>query len=180
MPFLIFPRPLWLAPLGLLLILVTANVPAAQTCQYASIRATAPASRFIDNGNGTVTDQASGLQWKRCAEGQTWSGGTCTGTVTTHNWQQALQLADAASYAGHSDWRLPNIKEISSIVERACYSPAIDQSVFPATPTNQYFWSASPYAGNSGDAWSVYFYDGAVAYITKTDKRHVRLVRGGE
>lgn len=180
MSLLTFSRPLWPALLGLLLILVTANVSAAQTCKYASIRATAPASRFSDNLDGTVTDKASGLQWKRCAEGQTWSGGTCTGSPTTHFWQQALQLADTASYAGHSDWRLPNIKELSSIVERACYSPAIDQAVFPAAPTS-YFWSASPYAYGSDYAWYVYFYNGYNGYSYKGYYYpHVRLVRGGQ
>lgn len=179
MPFLTYSRSLWPALLGLLLILVTADVPAEQVCKYASIRATAPASRFTDNLDGTVTDQASGLQWKRCAEGQTWSGSTCTGSATGHTWQQALQLADAASDAGHSDWRLPNIKELSSIVERACHSPAIDQAVFPATPTS-YFWSASPYAGSSDRAWLVFFNHGVDGSYYKANGYHVRLVRGGQ
>lgn len=127
-----------------------------------------------------MTDQATGLQWQRCAEGQSWSGGTCTGTATGHTWQVALQLAEAASYAGQSDWRLPNIKELASIVEQACYSPAIDLAVFPGTPSS-YFWSSSPFANNTAYAWIVYFaygYDGdndlkAYAY-------QVRLVRGGQ
>ena len=80
--------------------LVAAGVAAAQTCKYSSIPATAPASRFTDNGDGTVTDKATGLQWKRCSEGQAWSGGTCTGEATNQVWPAALQLADVASYAG--------------------------------------------------------------------------------
>ncbi|MBP8284334.1 MAG: DUF1566 domain-containing protein, partial [Chromatiaceae bacterium] len=115
------PRP-WVPQLGLCLALVAAGAAAAQTCKYGSIPATAPASRFTDNGDGTVTDRATGLQWQRCSEGQTWSSGTCTGTATGHTWQVALQLAEAASYAGQSDWRLPNINELASIVEQACYS----------------------------------------------------------
>lgn len=179
MPFLTFSRLLWPAPLGLLLTLVTANVPAAQACKYESIRATAPASRFTDNGDGTVTDQATGLQWKRCAEGQSWSGGTCTGTASTPTWQQALQLADTASFAGHGDWRLPNIKELSSIVERACYAPAIDLAVFPATPLSWY-WSASPYVRNSDGAWFVDFTNGSDGMEGKGVNGRVRLVRGAQ
>jgi hypothetical protein len=60
--------------------------PAQATCNYASIVATAPASRFTDNGDGTVTDTATGLQWKRCSEGQSWDGATCSGTATNYYW----------------------------------------------------------------------------------------------
>jgi hypothetical protein len=158
---------------------------AEQVCKYDSIPATAPASRFTDNGDGTVTDTATGLQWKRCAEGQTWIGGTCTGSVTTHTWWGALQLADAATYAGQSDWRLPNIKELSSIVERACRQPAIDLAVFPFGSPSFTLFSASPDASAAHKAWIVDFAEGNIrsdykgsnyfGYITI----RVILVRGG-
>ena len=106
-------RRLWVPLVGLCLALVAAGASADQTCKYSSIPATAPASRFTDNGDGTVTDKVTALQWKRCSEGQTWSGGTCTGSATVGGWQWALQRADVASYAGRSDWRLPNIKELA-------------------------------------------------------------------
>ncbi len=129
------PRP-WVLLIGLCLALCAAGAAAAQTCNYDSIPATAPASRFTDNGDGTVTDKTTGLQWQRCSQGQAWSSGTCTGTATAHTWQAALQLAEAASYAGKSDWRLPNIKELASIVEQACNYPSIDLAVFPGTPSS--------------------------------------------
>lgn len=120
---------------GFLFLLGAGPELAAKTCKYDSIAATAPASRFTDNGDGTVTDKATGLQWKRCSEGQTWGASTgCTGTATRHGWQQALQLADVATYAGKDDWRVPNVKELASIVELACYDPAIDLQSFPGTP----------------------------------------------
>ena len=164
-------------PLTLLLL---AGPALGQICKYDSIVATAPASRFTDNGDGTVTDKATGLQWKRCSEGQTWSGGTCIGSPTTRTWQQALQLAEAASYAGKSDWRLPNVKELSSIVELACYKPAIDAAIFPATPASWY-WSSSPSAGYPLRAWGVDFDDGNDGYGSKDGVNgRVRLVRGGQ
>jgi len=169
----------WALAIALLVLSVSAGW-AAQTCKYASIPATAPASRFTDNGNGTVTDRATDLQWKRCAEGQTWSGGTCTGTAAGHTWQGALQLAEGASYAGKTDWRLPNLKELDSIVEEACYAPAIDLAVFPGTPSDG-FWSSSPFASSPDFAWVVSFSygdGGSVAY--KDVVSHVRLVRGGQ
>jgi hypothetical protein len=169
----------WPLLIGLCLALAAGGALAAQACKYASIPATAPASRFSDNGDGTVRDKATGLQWKRCSEGQTWSGGTCTGSPTTHTWQAALQLAEGASYAGKGDWRLPNIKALASIVEQACFYPAIDLAVFPGTPSD-WFRSSSPYAFSADYAWFVDFGNGNDDYNYRSNGGHVRLVRGGQ
>ncbi len=159
----------------------------AQVCYYDSIEATAPADRFIDNGDGTVTDEGTGLQWKRCSEGQSWNGTTCLGSVTRLSWQGALQLADAASFAGNSDWRLPNIKELASIFEQACHSPAIDLAVFPGTPWSDVlsepsnsFWSSSPDRSDLAYTRAVHFSNGEDrGETTLYDTGPVRLVRGG-
>ena len=90
---------------GWLVVLLTiAMAPAlAQTCKD-DIPASAPDSRFSANGDGTVTDKAMGLIWKQCAEGL--SGDDClTGGATTFTWQQALQHAADADFAGSSLWR---------------------------------------------------------------------------
>ncbi|HFQ13573.1 MAG TPA: DUF1566 domain-containing protein, partial [Gammaproteobacteria bacterium] len=143
-----------------------------------------PTSRFVINGDGTVTDSDTGLMWKRCAEGQTWDGMACTGTVSTYTWQQALQqvqiLNAGGGYAGYSDWRVPNIKELGSIVERQCYDPAINETVFPGTPSSG-FWSSSSTASFSGGAWNVGFdYGGDDNDYSKSFDAYVRLVRGGQ
>src|SRR4029078_13435924 len=106
-----------------------------------------PTTDFADNGDGTITHSNTGLIWKRCAEGQTWSGVTCTGTSLTYDWQGALLAAASSSHAGYLDWRLPNDKELHSIVETCGYSPAINLSLFPATPPAQ-FWSSSTYVNS--------------------------------
>jgi len=169
-----------LARLALLLVIATpAAVPANQVCKYDSIAATAPASRFTDNGDGTVTDRDTGQMWKRCSEGQTWGAGTCTGDASTLTWRQALQLADDASYAGKGDWRLPDLKDLVSIVERACHSPAIDPGVFPATP-GAWYWSSRPVTSCSGGAWGVSFGYGDAGSDDEGSANHVRLVRGGQ
>lgn len=169
-----FTRSPWSLLIGLCLALAAGG--ALATCKYDSIPATAPASRFTNNGDGTVTDKGTGLQWRRCAEGQ--SGADCTGgSAIAYHWQGALQRADAYSSAG---WRLPNPKELASIVERACYAPSIDQGVFPNSPWD--FWSSSPYALNVDYAWMVDFaYSGGSVYanaIGKDRVYYVRLVRG--
>ncbi len=60
---------------------------------------------FVDNGDGTVTDLATGLTWQRSDDG------------TGRNWGQALAYAEGLTLAGHTDWRLPNAKELQSIVD---------------------------------------------------------------
>ncbi|MDP4028446.1 MAG: DUF1566 domain-containing protein [Gallionella sp.] len=66
-------------------------------------------------------------------------------------WNAALAAAKDANFAGHSDWRLPNIKELESIVESCGYNPAINRTLFPATP-DEYFWSGSSYVPDTSQA----------------------------
>lgn len=121
-----------------------------------------------------VTDSKTGLTWRRCSEGQTWSGGTCTGTIATYTHEQAL--AHAKAQAGAAGWRLPNVKELFSIADKTRRDPAIDTTAFPATPSSWYT-SATPIAGDSVVAWSVYFGYGLVDYSARYNNSHVRLVR---
>ncbi|NSY33926.1 DUF1566 domain-containing protein [Pseudoalteromonas sp. JC28] len=144
-----------------------------------NITPSTPNSRFALNENGTVTDTQTGLMWMRCSLGQTWDGSTCTGSASTYTWAQALASADESNYAGFSDWYLPNIKELNSIVETACYDPAINQTVFPNTPSSGY-WSSSPYAYYGSSAWLVSFSNGYDGGNSKNYNRHVRLVRAGQ
>ena len=135
------------------------------------------ADRFSYSNNGSeVTDSATGLIWKRCAEGMTWSGVSCTGSATEYTHEAALQPTQTQT----GGWRLPNIKELTSIVDHSRKSPAIDLTAFPTT-TPVFFWTSSPYVGNSVNAWFVDFYDGGVYGSFNTSKRYgrniVRLVR---
>lgn len=166
------------AAAGLALILSVA--PAlAQTCNPA-VPATAPANRYTDNGDGTVTDIATTLMWKQCAEGLS-GAGCATGAGMSINWQQALQQAqtvNSGGFAGYSDWRLPNVKELASLVEKQC-SPAINLTLFPNT-LGTGFWSSSPCAFASAYAWGVDFGHGDVGFELRNDLNSVRLVRGGQ
>ena len=78
----------------------------------------------------------------------TWDGITCAGTASTYTHEQALQLAAAQASSTGKAWRLPNIKELSSIVDRNLHNPAFDPTAFPATPESD-FWSASPFFPDS-------------------------------
>ena len=165
----------------LLFFLTAHNGLQAQTCNTASIPPSTPDTQLLDHGDGTISDTKTGLMWKKCAEGL--SGENCdTGSVSTFNWQQALEqpgIVNSSGFAGYTDWRLPNIKELTSIVEEQCYHPAININRFPGTPSSV-FWSASADSGYSGYAWVVYFVNGGSGNGHRDVSRLVRLVRGGQ
>jgi len=111
---------------------------------------------FTDNGDGTITDHATDLMW------------TQDDSTVGVTWEEALAYANGMDFAGHSDWRLPNVKELQSIVDYTrspdtTASPAIDP-LFHATPiTNEavqtdypHYWSSTthengtPTSGGSG------------------------------
>lgn len=93
--------------------------------------------RFVVAG-AEVKDKAFSLTWARCSVGQTWDGSSCTGTVSLFTHEQAIQHAQ--SQAG---WRLPNVKELESLVDRGCEEPMIDSVAFPGTPRTG-FWTSTP------------------------------------
>ncbi|CAK0781689.1 hypothetical protein CCP3SC15_950011 [Gammaproteobacteria bacterium] len=139
-------------------------------------------NRYIYDG-GTVTDTTTWLTWRRCAVGQIWDGNTstCSGIASSHTWAQARLLTD--TFAGHNDWRLPNIRELQTIVDRTHSPLAIDSTVFPNTTSK--FWSASANTGNSSYAWFIDFCGGGYCsggysshYGDKNASFQTRLVRG--
>ena len=123
---------------------------------------------FTDNGDGTVTDNNTMLMWQQDEGGQ-------------KTWEDAISYCEGLSLAGHTDWRLPNIKELESITDDSLYNPAIDTSFFPNVYASNY-WSSTTYAYNSSYAWNVFFYYGSVnAYDHyKSYDYYVRCVRGGQ
>ena len=168
-----------------LVILPASQVYAEVTCEEGrantQVLATTDSANFTDHGDGTVTDNVTGLMWMRCSLGKTWISGTgsCDGSATTLSWQSPLSNAEGTNFAGHDDWRLPNMKELESIVERRCWSPAINSTLFPDTSTSSYYWTSSPSASQILQAWVISFNIGSVFIQDKTESLRVRLVRGG-
>lgn len=151
-----------------------------QVCN-SSVTATAPDSRYVDHGDGTVTDNVTGLMWKQCSEGLSTTTAACDTGSATYTWQGALaqaQSVNSADFASYADWRLPNRNELASLVENSCYSLAINMTTFPNTRVD--YWSASPDASYSDSAWRVSFFDGGVSSNVKSNAFYVRLVRGGQ
>jgi hypothetical protein len=121
--------------------------------------------------NALVTDSKTGLTWQRCSAGQSFAAGTCSGTANTYTHEEALAYAKT-----QTGWRLPSVKELSSLVDSSLIGPAISATVFPATPTYS-AWASSPYASDAASAWVVNFTDGSVGTSARSNLYHVRLVR---
>lgn len=119
---------------------------------------------FVDNEDGTVTDTKTGLMWQKTDDGQ------------TRTWPEALAYCESCTLAGYTDWRLPNIRELESIVDWQEYNPAIDP-VFDCR--SSFYWSGSTYVDRPGYAWFVSFFNGLVGHYAKDTHYYVRCVRAG-
>jgi hypothetical protein len=130
---------------------------------------------YTNNGNGTVTDNVTGLMWVR-------SPGSAT-----KNWQNALSSCSATTagnmnyapgFAGKTDWRLPNVRELMSIMDHGSVAtPYISAGTFPGTQSGNY-WTSTTFEATPTNAWYVDFLNGIVWYEAKNAARYVRCVRG--
>ena len=128
------------------------NVPASVT------------SNFTANVNNTVIDSNTGLMWQQAE---------VTPTVT---WEGALIYCEGLSLGDHTDWRLPNIKELRSISDDTHSNPSLDTTYFPGAQSALY-WSSTTLFGGTGKAWFVDFTSGLVSYNDKIGQLLVRCVR---
>jgi hypothetical protein len=186
---------------------------------------------YTDNGDGTITDNNTGLMWEKkvaldssanganphdadncydwagncsgsgaycgvdadCPSGQTCGAGSpsdCFVGATIYQWVADLS---AANFAGHNDWRIPNVKELQSIVDYGRWVPAVapafngascgasctDMTSPACSCTQNYYWSSTTSAYSSYYAWLVYFHGGYVRFDDKSLNNYVRAVRGG-
>jgi Protein of unknown function (DUF1566) len=130
------------------------------------------ASRFELRGD-TVYDKSTNLTWMRCSYGQAWTErGECSGSVTLLDWDGAMALRSPGDA-----WRIPQKEELESIVATHCKRPAIDEAVFPETPSIQ-FWTST--GSSPSHAWVVFFRTGMSTWTyPRTAQFAVRLVRTG-
>ena len=130
-------------------------------------------SRFELHGD-TAYDKTTDLTWMRCSYGQQWSDdGGCSGSAQLMDWDSAMGL----HVPDNTAWRLPQRDELQSIVAPNCKKPAINEAVFPGTPSIQY-WTST--ASGPSYAWVVFFRTGMPTWnFLKTTPFAVRMVRTG-
>ncbi|MCP4042096.1 MAG: DUF1566 domain-containing protein, partial [Gammaproteobacteria bacterium] len=130
------------------------------------------ATDLVDNGNGTVTDRSTGLMWMRQDSGK------------GMNWEQAIDYAESRVFAGHADWRLPNIKELQYIADYSrspdtTGSPAIDPIFSTTSIINEagqkdypFFWSSTTHLDGPTPGKSAAY----VAFGRALGKMHGRIM----
>jgi hypothetical protein len=122
---------------------------------------------LVINGDRTITDIASGMMWELETKN------------TKQTWKNAMDYCENASTAMYTDWRLPEQKEIRTIVNFTRYLPAMNIDFFHDT-MSAFYWSSTSDASYTGRAWGVYFYYGSGNLNAKDSSYYVRAVRGGQ
>jgi hypothetical protein len=140
---------------------------------------------YAENGDGTVTDVKTHLMWMQCAQGQV--GLQCEGVVLQYTWDLAMRIPETLNqrggFAGYTDWRLPTLQELQSLV-RTDSHPTICLDAFPNAP-EALFWSSTQLQEgiNEGQkdenalVWNVYFGTGSLGTNAQYNSYAVRLVR---
>jgi hypothetical protein len=134
-----------------------------------------PATDYVDNGDGTATHKPTNLIWQRCAVGYTWTGSSCTGTPNNLTFEQAAALT--SSFAGKTDWRLPTIDELESLVDYTKANNVLNSTAFPPATGTDRFWSSSQYPLNAGFQWSFLVSTGGLSFSATNTLMQVLLVR---
>ena len=142
-----------------------------------------PDPRFTDNGDGTVTDNLTGLVWLQnanCFLNTTWSS-----ALTAAN-QMANGSCGLTDGSAAGEWRLPNTKELQSLIHYGHNDPALPNTAgtgkwssgdpFIGVQSN-YYWSGTTYSSTTSIAWSVHFYMGDIYHDVKTSAFYVWPVR---
>ncbi len=137
-------------------------------------------TRMIAGGLVTI-DNATGLMW--ASDGL---AAGCNNGDLINSWSGAIDWAEGLEFAGYSDWRLPNVRELLSLVNYSKFWPALDKAYFPGTGESNVYWSSTIYVdcdgpgGVGGLVWAVEIADGGSMLKDINDPGSVRAVRAGE
>lgn len=132
--------------------------------------------------HGIVLDKNTGLMWKRCPQGATFSLETnrCSSSGTHFNWRSALESATQSnelSFANYNDWRVPNIKELRSIAHYSCTDSVFDTTIFPTIADTSAFWSSSINVNSPTQSWQLVSQNGKDLVANRHSNAKVLLVR---
>ena len=115
---------------------------------------------------GIVTDDATKLEWQDDTPS------------LSKTWKESIEICENSTLGGYDDWRVPNLNELKSIVDRLKIYPAIS-TVFENSD-NEKYWTSTSYDGDKFFAWGVNFYNGSTVFENKKTSLSVRCVRAGK
>ena len=156
----------------------SSSVTSTSTVSTSTLNILPPESpvNYKDNGDGTITDNYTKLIWMKCPVGM--SGSTCkSGSPALRAWSVARDYCDDLNFAGKKDWRLPNLKELESIVSTTSFDPSMNQKIFGGT--SDIFWTSVAPARYLASKFGVLFSDGSVYFQSDNSSAATRCVRGG-
>ncbi len=163
------------------------------------------ALRYQNNGDGTITDLNTGLMWEQKIRDAVGAEGLHdvnrmfpwdSAAPTIWDWLEEVNTEGGTGLAGFNDWRIPNVKELQSIIDYGTSNPTVDMA-FNNNPgllatcgvadcsltASAIYWTSTTYAVSTAGAWNVNFFDGDVNKIDvgglKSVSNRVRAVRGG-
>ncbi|MBN1420630.1 MAG: DUF1566 domain-containing protein [Planctomycetes bacterium] len=131
------------------------------------------ADRFLDNGDGTVTDTLTRLMWAQAP------------SPSTLTQEGAIQYCEALELGGRDDWRAPTMEELVTLIRYDRTNPAIDPifevPMWPCVVNDcvYAYWSSTPVPSDAGKRWGVFFNDGALASAEVWVHASIRAVRCG-
>jgi hypothetical protein len=147
---------------------------------------------YTDNGDGTVTDNETGLTWEKKSD-----DGSIHDKDDLYGWADAfgvfIAALNTANFAGQNDWRLPNRFELESLADLGGQNPSVDWAFFnnnctpgclvancSCTPPDSQYWSSTSFGPTPTFAWTLFFNYGGVSFDHKVfSTAFVRAVRGG-
>jgi hypothetical protein len=131
----------------------------------------------VKTDDGSIHDKDNKYSWYD--SNQETNGGNAGRPGEGTDTEDFITTLNADNFGGYSDWRLPTVKEIASIVNMGRYYPAMEKTFFPHV-MSAFYWSSTSYAYYTGYAWGVYFDYGSDNYYAKDSSYFVRAVRGGQ
>jgi len=134
-----------------------------------------PSPRFIDNEDGTITDTFTNLMWTQSAQH------FGIGTDFQMNWSDGITACNTLVFADYDDWRMPNVREMQSIMDYGYYDPALKPG-HPFTDIPLVFstyWSSTSHPLVDYDAFHVPLKNATIAHVNKDGLKYIWPVRGG-